>query len=84
MTPKQSRPLSVTTFDGKTIEFNNSNELYLWARRNRPTWVLDADKGIDYDKWEGDGSCTKEELEKCYENTGIFNKAKKKTKTETV
>lgn len=78
MITKNQKPFSVTTKDGKTTFFSSGSEIYLWARRNKPEWIVDCDKGIDYDNWAGDGSCTREELEKCYENTGVFQKNKKK------
>lgn len=78
MLTKQSKPFSITTAEGKTIEFSSGSEMALWARRNRPNWYSDSEKGIDYEKWEDEGSCTKEELEKRYEGTGIFQKNKKK------
>jgi len=79
MIERKSKPFSVKTKEGKVVEFHTANELYLWARKNT-SWNIDMDKGFDYDKWEEEGSCTKEELEKCYENTGVFqqNRAKKK------
>lgn len=83
MIERKSKPYSITTSDGKTYEFSNSNEIYLWARKHRPSWVVDADKGIDYDKWEGDGACSKEELEKLYSNnSSLFPQNRNKKKVE--
>ena len=74
MINKTTKPLSITTFDGKTIEFSSGSEMALWARRNRPSWFTDSEKGVDYDKWDKEGSCTKKELEACYENNYKSNK----------
>lgn len=82
MIERKSKPFSVTTSDGKTYEFSSGSEIYLWARKHRPSWVVDSDKGVDYDKWDGEGSCTKEELEKCYENSSLFPQNRNKKKVE--
>lgn len=67
MPPKQSKPFSITTKDGHTTFFSSGSEIYLWVRKHKPQWCIDADKGIEYSEWNEGEVSTPEDIKACYE-----------------